>query len=548
MKKACLLILVFFVKSFSFAQTSQNISTGTNQPKLVVGIVVDQMRYDFIYRYWNKYGNGGFKRLVNEGVFYRNAEYNYVPTFTGPGHACIFTGATPSANGIISNDWYDRASGKEIYCVSDTGVNTLGANDKNGQMSPKNLLVTTMTDELKLSDDFQSKVIGISLKDRAAILPAGHSADGAYWFDGKSGNFISSTFYMKSLPQWVLDFNARDEAQKYLSQQWTTLLPLASYTESLPDDNIYEGKYSGEKKPVFPHNLPAILDSSKRSLDLIRMTPFGDSFTKDFAEAAIRGENLGKHAYTDFLTINFASTDYVGHQFGPRSVETEDTYLRLDQDLADFLAFLDLWAGKQNVVVFLTGDHGVADVPQYNMDHYLPGGYFNGDSVIQQLKNHLQNIYGDTLILSYDNQQIYLNTNFIESKTLDELKIEDDIRNFLIQQKGVADVVSIINLKKQSEFSFIYTDLANGIYPSRSGDITILLQSGWMEFDHTGTTHGTPYDYDTHVPVLFWGGQIQHLISDEPVTITQIAPTVCQMLKIEFPSASTNLVLPGILK
>jgi predicted AlkP superfamily pyrophosphatase or phosphodiesterase len=545
MRKAIFFILVFFIKSFLFAQSTQTTSVPQSQPKLVVGIVVDQMRYDFIYRYWNKYGEGGFRRLVNEGIFYRNAEYNYVPTYTGPGHACIFTGATPSASGIVSNDWYDRSLGKEIYCVSDASVNTVGANNKNGQMSPKNLLVTTITDELKLSDNFQSKVIGVSLKDRAAILPAGHLADGAYWFDNKSGNFITSTFYMQSLPQWVQDFNARGEAQKFLSQQWNTLLPLTSYTESLPDDNIYEGKYPGETKPVFPHNLPLILDSNKHNLDLIRTTPFGNSFTKDFAEAAIRGENLGKHSYTDFLTINFASTDYVGHQFGPRSIETEDTYLRMDQDLADLLAFLDLWVGKQNVIVFLTGDHGVADVPQYNIDHHLPGGYFNGDSVIHQLKNRLQTMYGDTLILNYDNQQIYLNTDFIKTNKLDELKIEDQMRDFLLQQNGVADAISIVNLKKQSNFSFIYQDLANGIYPSRSGDMTILLQSGWMEYDHTGTTHGAPYDYDTHVPVLIWGGQLQHLISDSPVTITEIAPTICQLLNIQFPSASTNQVLPG---
>src|ERR1035437_5761903 len=331
-------IFIFSLLTFHFSFTNA-------QPKLVVGIVVDQMRYDYIQKYWNKFGDEGFKRLVNEGMFCKNVHYNYVPTFTGPGHASIYTGTTPATNGIVSNNWIDKDNKKGIYCAEDKSVNTVGSSSSAGQMSPKNLISSTVGEELKKYSDGKSKVIGIALKDRGAILPAGHNANAAYWYDGSNGNWITSTYYIKELPQWVNDFNKKESAKKYLSQVWTTSLLIEQYTESDMDDNNCEELFKGKEKPIFPYDLPTLMKDNG-GLGLIKSTPFGNSLTKDFAIETIKNENLGKGNADDFLSVSFSSTDYIGHQFGPQSVEVEDCYIRLDKDIAGLLKFLDEWVGK----------------------------------------------------------------------------------------------------------------------------------------------------------------------------------------------------------
>ncbi|MBA3970715.1 MAG: alkaline phosphatase family protein, partial [Bacteroidetes bacterium] len=282
MKKTTLFLLINICSLITFAQTTKPAVKSSGKPKLVVGIVIDQMRYDYIYRYWNKFGNDGFKKLVNEGFFCKNTNFNYVPTYTGPGHASIFTGTTPSVHGIIANDWFDAVKKNKVYCAEDNNVIGVGTTAKEGKRSPVNMKTTTITDELRLSSNMKSKVIGIALKDRSAILPAGHTANAAYWYDGSNGFFISSSYYMKELPQWVQDFNKKELPKKYLSQPWNALLPMDQYTESLPDDNKYELVWKGETKPVFPHDL-AKLYPSNGGLGMIRSTPFGNTLTKDFA-------------------------------------------------------------------------------------------------------------------------------------------------------------------------------------------------------------------------------------------------------------------------
>ncbi len=303
MKKSILILLACYTVVLTQAQI-------TSKPKLIIGIVIDQMRYDYIYRYWDKFGNDGFKRLVNEGFFCKNTNYNFVPTYTGPGHAAIYTGTTPAVNGIISNEWYDKSTGRYLYCAQDNNVIGVGTSTSEGKCSPVNMLTTTITDELRISSNMKSKVIGIALKDRSAILPAGHTANAAYWYDESTGSFITSTYYMKELPWWVQDFNKKELAKKYLNQPWTTLLPIEQYTESLPDDNQYEFKFKGETKPVFPHNMPELMKSNG-GLKMLRSTPFGNSFTKDFAIEIVKNENLGKSSVTDFLAISFSSPDEI---------------------------------------------------------------------------------------------------------------------------------------------------------------------------------------------------------------------------------------------
>ena len=339
-----------------------SLTTFAQKPKLIVGIVVDQMRVDYLTRYESKFGEGGFKKLIKGGYFNKNANFNYVPTYTGPGHASIFTGSVPRVNGIISNDWYDKKTGKNIYCAQDETVTTVGSTSNAGKMSPRNMLTTTIGDEMRLATNMQAKVIGISQKDRASILPAGHTANAAYWYDGSNGAFITSTFYMQQLPLWVSAFNDKKLPEKYLSQDWTTLLPIASYSESLPDDNAFEGLFKGESKPVFPHKLAELKEKNK-GLNMIRATPFGNSLTKDFALEAIKNEQLGADAVTDLLSVSFSSTDYVGHQYGINAIETEDTYLRLDKDLEELITYLEKNIGKDNFVIFFVSEFSFKNQP-----------------------------------------------------------------------------------------------------------------------------------------------------------------------------------------
>jgi predicted AlkP superfamily pyrophosphatase or phosphodiesterase len=516
-------------------------------PKLIVGIVVDQMRFDYLYKYKAKFGKDGFLRLMNEGFNCRNTTYNYVPTYTGPGHASIYSGTTPAVHGIIANSWYDRNKKQVMYCSSDKSVNTVGAKGNAGQMSPRNMLTSTITDEVHLANHLHSKVIGLALKDRGAILPAGHTANAAYWYDA-SGSWISSTYYMKELPTWVQDFNKKEKAKEYLSKPWNTLLPVSTYNESIPDDNPYETLFKGEKSPVFPHDLPSLM-AANGGLDLIRTTPFGNSLTKDFAIETIKGENLGKENGTDFLTISFSSTDYVGHSFGPQSVEVEDTYLRLDKDLAELLKFLDTWVGKEHVLVFLTADHAVVDVPQFLTDQKIPAGTFESKPVLDSLKKYLRQKYNDTsLVLGYANQQIYLDHEIMNKLNLSEAAFEEDIASFLLRFKGIATTVTACALRNSG---FAEDDtrsfIQKGYLPSRSGDVMINFEPAWIEAEKVSTTHGSPYSYDTHVPLIWYGWAIPPGSSIDAVHPTDIAPTISLLLNIPFPDGCTGKVIPAIL-
>ena len=405
-------------------------------------------------------------------------------------------------------------------------------------MSPGKLLTTSITDELRLSNNKKSKVIGIALKDRGAILPVGHTANAAYWYDESTGNWMTSSYYMSKLPAWVSDFNKKEMVKKYLSQPWTALLPLERYTESLADDNPYEGLFAWESKPVFPHDLPSLKEKNGSS-GLIKTTPFGNSFTKDFAIQAIKSELMGKRNETDFIAISFSSTDYIGHQFGPRSVETEDTYLRLDKDIAELLRFLDAWVRQENLLLFLTSDHAVSDCPAYLIDEKIPAGYFESKAPIDSLKRYLKDKYTDTLVLSYSNQQIFLNRNFIEQD--DEMnlqQIQSDVASFILRFRGIATTTTGTVLHN-SNFNIGADHLIqNGYNQKRSGDVIINFEPGWMEHEKTGTTHGSPYDYDTHVPLIWYGWKIPVGSSNEYTDITDIAPTISMLLNIPVPVES----------
>ncbi|MES2514782.1 MAG: alkaline phosphatase PafA [Bacteroidota bacterium] len=543
MKK--IIVLVFLSGSF-FSQTKPATIAELKQPKLVVGVVVDQMRQDYIYRYWNKFGNGGFKKLINEGFFYKNTHYNYVPTYTGPGHASIYTGTSPATHGIISNDWYVKETGKLTYCTDDENVKPVGTESKAGLMSPKNLLVTTLGDELKLNTNQHAKVFAISLKDRSSILPAGHSANGAFWFDGSTGRFISSTHYMNALPAWLNDFNTQQLAKQYLAKGWNTLYPLAGYTESIADKNNYEAAPNKKDTAIFPYNYQAQLD--KNNYEIIKATPFGNTITKDMALACLKAEQLGKGKQTDMLCISFSSTDYVGHSYGPRSVEVEDVYLRLDKDLEELINTLNATVGKDNYVLFLTADHGACDVPAHLMDVKIPGGYINEDQLTKQVKTFCQAQFGDSLVSSLINQQLFLNEVKMTALKLNRSFVEQTLVNYLLTIKGVAEAYTSETLRNNdfSDGTFKHL-IQKGYNHVRSGNVAFSYNPAWMEYHNKGTTHGASYSYDTHVPLLFYGQGIPKGSSVKKVNIVDIAPTISIMLHMSFPNGTTGKPLEEVI-
>lgn len=547
MKKYFFYLIAF--NSFVACAQTKNTTTAkeSTKPKLVVGIVIDQMRYDYIYRFWDKFGNDGFKKLVNQGFFCKNTNFNYVPTYTGPGHASIYTGTTPSVHGIIANEWYDKKSGKDLYCAEDNKVTGVGTTAKEGKRSPANMLTTTITDELRISSNMKSKVIGVALKDRSAILPAGHTANAAYWFDGSIGCFISSTFYMNELPTYVQEFNKKELAKKYLSQPWNTLLPIEQYTESLPDDNKYEFVAKGETKPVFPHDLPNIYEKNG-GLGMIRSTPFGNTLTKDFAMEVIKSENLGKGSATDFLAVSFSSPDYIGHLYGPNSIEQEDNYIRLDKDLAELLKYIESQVGANNSLVFLTADHAAPEVPAYLMNLKIPAGYVNEKKLEKDVKKYLAANYGDSLLLSYSNQQLFLNRQLIENKKLVLQQLQDDVANFVQKADNVSEVLTATTLNNNQFTEGARYLMQKGFNANRSGDVLVNYAPGYLDFPHYGTTHGSPYSYDTHVPLIFYGWNIKQGSSTEEVNITDIAATLAMILNIQFPNGCTGKPIQSVVK
>lgn len=513
------------------------------KPKLVVLIVVDQMRADYLTRYWDYFGQGGFKKLATQGANFTNAHFNYFPTYTAAGHAAISTGATPGVNGIVGNEWFDRIANRSMYCTEDTSVQTVGSSSKFGQMSPKNLLSTTIGDELQLATNFRSKVIGIALKDRAAILTSGHSANGAYWFDESTGDFITSTFYQQHLPAWVTAFNAKKLTDKYLSEPWETTFPLAKYLTTSTDDNVkYEAKFKGEDKPVFPHDMAAI--RRNYNFGLIRNTPNGLKLTLELANAAIEGERLGLNNTTDLLTVSLSPTDYIGHQFGPRSVEVADTYAKLDQYLAVFISQLDNRLGKGNYLICLTADHGAADNVTYLQDRQLPGGRFPG-KLKDSLNNFLNKKFGTEPVIAEANLQFYFNSSLIDKTKYTYNTIVEASKNYLERLPFVAHVYTKDEISIAANDNTTLSLLKNGYYYLRCGDLTLVLNPGWLETSvQTGTTHGSVYNYDTRVPLILYGWDIQSMNNNALVHVVDIASTITDLLQIQQPSGSQGTLLP----
>ncbi|OWP83650.1 alkaline phosphatase [Flavobacterium davisii] len=534
----------FLILSLAVSAQTSKINAEVKRPKLVVGIVVDQMKMEYLNRFYSDFSEGGFKRLLRDGFTYHNMHYNYMPTFTGPGHASIYTGTTPAIHGIVGNEWFNKATGKNLYCTDDPEVSTVGdGTEQEGKMSPKILQASTITDELKLSTNFKGKVIGVSVKDRGAILPAGHFADWAFWFS-KTGNFISSTFYGKSLPTWVTQFNNEKNYEKYVNQNWDLLKDKTTYNESLPDDNPYEGKLN-KKQAFFPYSLSEL--TKPGDVGILRTTPFGNDFLADFTQKTIENEQLGKDEDTDFLTVSFSATDYIGHMYGPRSIELQDTYLRLDQTLASFLHYLDLNVGKDNYLLFLTADHAGAENVMHLKDNCYDVEDTNEKNIEHAIAEFTKTQFGENLLLLYDSFNVFLDKAKIKEKGLELSKVKNAVKEFLYTQKHVKRVYDENEIIAGSVADNYLNFVSKGYDPVQNGELIIVDKPAYMQYQTTGTSHGSPYSYDTHVPCLFYGWGIKKGENFDKKDITQIAPTLALKLKTTLPNSTDAIPLTEIL-
>ncbi len=544
MKPFISLLLLVTLTNFCLAQNSSKInqlpktSNFNERPKLVVGIVVDQMRYDYLTRFYDRYSEGGFKRMMNEGFNCKNNHFNYIPTYTGPGHTSVYTGTTPKYHGIIANDWFDKDIKKSVYCAEDTSVQSVGTTTDAGQMSPHRMKTTTFTDENRLFTQMQGKTIGIAIKDRGAILPAGHTANAAYWFQGKNeGNWISSTFYMTELPKWVVDFNKKHTVESYF-KTWNTLYDIATYTESGSDLNTFEGGFKGKETATFPYDL-ASLKEQNGGYDILKVTPFGNSLTTDFAIEAIKGEQLGVDNVTDVLTISYSSPDYIGHNFGVNSKEIQDNYLRLDLELEKLFKSLDEQVGKSHYTVFLTADHAAVHVPAYLQSVKIPAGYFNSSDFKKKINTFVETTFAaSNLIESITNNQIFLNRVKIHQLDLDLDDVQEAIVNEVIKYEHVDKAYTATAMTTTSFSTGIEQLIQNGFNQKRSGDVIYVLDTAVISYSKTGSTHGSAFEYDTHVPLLFFGKGIKHGETFKKTEITDIAPTMSALLNISYPNGN----------
>lgn len=534
---------------FSGLGLSGQTEQGARKPKLIVGIVVDQMRWDYLHRFYSRFSEGGFRRLMAEGFSCENTKLNYIPAVTSVGHSAIFTGSVPAVSGIAGNSFY--VNGKKVYCTEDETVSPVGSNSTEGCMSPRNLMVTTIGDELKLSDNFTSKVIGISLKDRSSILPAGHSADAAYWFDDQTGRFITSSFYRDKLPQWVDNFNARDLAGSLMESLWNTLFPIDSYSECTPENPSEAVSVNGEKLQ-FPIEISKLFES--QGYGVIRTTPYGNTLVLEMAKAALAGEKLGQEDRTDMLTVSLSSTDYIGHQFGTYSIELADTYYRLDRDLSHFISFLDYKVGRENYILFLTADHAAAHNYAFMQQHRMPAQGWPVSDTLYYLNHYLKSRFSvnSSLVKDIIHYQVYLDKKIIQKEELDYNEVKKETRMFLGDISEFAWVLDMENMNTVTVPEPIWERIVNGYHRQRSGELQIIMNPGCYRISlnkgNGGTEHGVWNSYDAHIPLLFLGGKIEAGCTYEPVHITDIAPTICAVLQIQEPSGCIGKIIQPLME
>lgn len=539
--KKLFLLLALIVSLLNPAFSQQRMAIPSEKPRLIVEIIVSQMRYDYIHRYWDKFGEDGFKLLVNEGAFCKNARYNYLLTQSYPGIATIATGSNPMVHGIISNKWYGKSSGVEVDAVADEKMNTVGGSFFSGKFSPRNIITSTFGDELNLYDPL-SKVIGVSLDAGSAILSTGHNPTGSYWFDTEKGNWVTSSFFMSELPAWADTFNTKKFAKLYAEREWSASKPINTYDEA--DTNKIKAP---EVKKKLIDKLKSMLDGviQKKSptLNYLPMleSPYGNLLAKDFAIASIVGENLGADEHTDLLTLTFSVNRNIGLKYGPQSLEIEDTFIKLDKELAHFLKFLNETVGRENVLVVLTSDQGIASTPAYLEKSKIPGGYFDPNKAMALLGSYLKAIYGQgNWVTAYSEKQIYLNHRIIEDSNLKLADVQQKIADFMLEFSGVANAITSTTLQNSNFTTGIFEKFQNSYNQRRSGDIILNLEPGWVESNGSVTSGNSAYSYDVHVPLIWYGWKVKRRSILSPVNMTDISPTLSTLLGITWPNGATG--------
>jgi predicted AlkP superfamily pyrophosphatase or phosphodiesterase len=518
-------ILVFTIQ-FSIAQNTRKIPS--EKPKLVVGIVVDHLRADYFFRYSNLLGDGGFKRLMNQGTYCKNSKFSYLYSQTGPDHASIFTGTPPAFHGIISNGWYNRLSGELELAKEDKEVKLVGIESKEKGSSPKKLLASTLGDEMKLFNS-HSRVVGVALNCESAMFSAGHAADGAYWMDDLSGKFITSSYYQDTLYNWVKEFNEKKFADFYLNRVWT---PFNSGNEASVSDKLL-GKVGLNNEFFYDLNK----EKREHGYKAIKTTPFGNMLVKDFAISAIISENLGKDDDSDFLSVTFSCLGEKHRDLSPFAPEMLDNFIRLDQELEHFLLFLDEQIGMENVLVFVTADQSANYTPENLTEQNIPNGYFSTYNAIALLKSYFNILYGNgDWILGYDSQQVYLNHRLIEDSKLSVTDLQMKAVDFLIQFSGVATTTSANSLVKSNYTHGILQKVQRSFNQKRSGDVMLTLEPGWMHKIKDERDEIAQYSYTNQVPLFWYGWKIKRSTIYRSINIEDIVPTISSFLNISIPS------------
>jgi hypothetical protein len=519
------------------------------KPKLIVGITVSGMQYDYLSVYWDKFGDGGFRKMATNGANCKNARYSYLITEPSVGFASIATGARPSEHGVVSDFWYQRLTNTVVGSLDDPEQTSIGGSYGTGPYSPRALHSRTLSDEMRVKSRFKSRSIGISMDPQAAIMMSGHTASGAYWLDPVRASWITSSFYMDSLPGWVKEFNTKNYRDLYLDRTWETLRPISEYEESMLDNNPYETGIKGQI--TFPYDLQRITNTGNAVKDysMLRTIPWGNTYTKDMAIAAIVNEELGQRDATDIIHIGFNATKFLAERYSTWSVETQDTYLRLDQDLAHLLTFLDEQIGMENVLVYLTAENAMAVDPRYLSESRIPSGFFNYRTSVSLLKSYLNAIYGrGEWVTFYYAQQIYLNHQLIEDSNLSLKEVQDRVARFMIQMGGVSNAVQSYVLQQNHFTEGVLHRIQNSYYQKRSGDVILYLTPGWVEHSNVGGGGYTEFKYGPHVPLIFYGWKINRVSIPYRVSPTDVATSVAYFLEISMPDNATGRVIPDLVK
>ena len=571
MRRRILAIFLLLVLVFVSSGQRRPSLTPYKRPRLVLLIVVDQFRYDYLERFGDLFGPNGFRRLVRDGASWTQSNYDHMPTYTAPGHGTMMTGAYPAESGIIGNEWYDRASGKRVTSVSDESVKLLGGNPNDAASSPSRLMASTVGDELRLVTNDRSKVIGISVKDRSAILPAGRHANAAYWLSMTTGTMVSSTYYFNQLPAWVTNFNSAKPADKYFGAKWERLLPEGEYVKRAgPDNPSWEKVTGGGDTNSFPHIITGGLSAPGRNFYIgLDYSPFTNDMLGFFAQDAIVHEQLGQDDDTDVLTVSFSANDYVGHRFGPYSQEVMDVTLRTDRNVATLLDFVDARVGLDNTLVAFTADHGVSPIPEHAAALGLGGGRVPFRDVMGKVQAAISaryNAQGKTpdptldYLLRLDeggaprewftNSTIYFNYDALRRDGVNLEEFSQIVVSAVLTVPGIARCFSRLQLLRgaTSVTDPIERRVLHGFYPSRSGDVIMVAEPYKYIAEAITATHGSAYSYDTHVPTIIMGAGVNAGRYLEPATPADIAPTLSALLRITAPTNSTGRVLVEALK